>query len=242
MRSLPRTTLIVTLLMGAALGGCSTNLKEYTGSIGSMNLSAPGNGSIESLAARYDARPGEKRASLDYAAALRARGQLPQTVAVLQRASVSNVGDRDVAAAYGKALADSGRFEEALTVLSEAHTEDRPNWQVLSAMGSIHDQTGRHERARELYTRALQIAPRQPSVLNNLGLSYMLTQNLAQAEATLAEAAAQPGADQRVAANLALARSLQAKNGGTDMRAAPAQKARKVSAAGAAFDLKTTTH
>ncbi|MCA0406791.1 MAG: tetratricopeptide repeat protein [Proteobacteria bacterium] len=239
MRSRSHTGVIAALLMGVALGGCSTNLKEYTGSIGNMSLSAPGGTSIEALAARYDARPGEKRASLEYGAALRARGQLPQAVAVLQRASVSNIGDRDVAAAYGKALAEAGRFDEAIAVLGQAHTDDRPNWQVLSTMGSIHDQLGKHEQARELYHRALQIAPKQSSVLNNLGLSYMLTQELAQAEATLAEAAAQPGSDQRVAANLALARSLRAKAAAPATPAAPA-KTRKVSAAGAAFDLKGT--
>lgn len=237
MRSRPHSGILATLLIGVALGGCSTNLKDYTGSIGNMSLSAPAGASLEALAARYDARPGEKRASLEYGAALRARGQLPQAVAVLQRASVSNVGDREVAAAYGKALVDAGRFEEALAVLGQAHTEDRPNWQVLSAMGSIHDQLGKHEQARELYHRALQIAPKQSSVLNNLGLSYMLTQELGQAETTLAEAAAQPGADERVAANLALARSLRAKGATPASPAAPA-KARKVSAAGAAFDLK----
>jgi Flp pilus assembly protein TadD len=211
MPALSRSSLAALLLTGVVLGGCSSNLKNYTGSVSSVGLGASDNTSIESLAARYDSRPGEKASSLAYAAALRARGQGPQAVAVLQRASVRNVGDRDVAAAYGKALADAGRFDEAMAVLAQAHTDDRPNWQVLSAMGSISDQMGSHDRAREMYHRALQIAPNQPSVMNNLGLSYMLTQDLARAEATLAEAAALPGADPRVAANLALARSLRAK-------------------------------
>ncbi len=211
MRFMPRLPLIAAVLAGVSLGGCSTNLRDFTGSIGGSSLTGPAGGTIESLGARYDANPGEKRVSLGYAAALRARGQLPQAVAVLQRTSLANVGDMEVAAAYGKALADIGRFDEALGVLAQAHTEDRPNWRVLSTMGAIYDQMGNHERARENYHRALQIAPRHPSLLNNLGLSYILTKELAQAEATLTEAVMQPGADRRVAANLELARSLRAK-------------------------------
>lgn len=250
MPALPRSSLAALLLTGVVLGGCSSNLKDYTGSLSGASLSAPDSTSLESLAARYDARPGEKAASLAYANALRARGQGVQAVAVLQRASVKNVGDRDVAAAYGKALADAGRFEEALSVLGQAHSDDRPNWQVLSTMGSIADQMGDHSRARDLYHRALQIAPKQPSVMNNLGLSYILTQDLAQAEETLAEAAALPGADQRVSANLALARSLRGKGAANAApkatstmnvtRAKPFKTAAAPPSAVPAFDLQGT--
>jgi Flp pilus assembly protein TadD len=205
-----RAPILAALALGTFLTGCSTNLRDYAGSIGGTTMPAASGTALDALARRYDAKPGERRASLDYAAALRANGQVPQAAAVLQRASIANVGDKEIAGAYGKVLADSGRFEEALGVLAQAHTEDRPDWQVLSTMGSINDQLGNHERARTYYMHALQIAPRQPGVLNNLGLSYLLTKELAQAEQTLAEAAAQPGADPRVAANLTLARSLRA--------------------------------
>lgn len=226
----PSTLTAATLALSALLGGCSTNLRHYASSIGATSLPAGSGTAMDTLAKRYDAKPGDKRASLDYAAALRANGQIPQAVAVLQRASIANVGDKEVAGAYGKVLADSGRFEEALGALGQAHTEDRPDWQVLSTMGSINDQTGKHERARELYTRALQIAPKQPSVLNNLGLSYLLTKDLARAEAVLAEASAQPGADPRVAANLTLVRSLRAQ-GEKGMPSAPKAVSKKLAEA-----------
>ena len=49
-----------------------------------------------------------------------------------------------------------------------------------------------HTRARDFYHRALQIAPNEPSILNNLGLSYVLTKELALAETTLRKAVSQP--------------------------------------------------
>lgn len=236
---------LLVLAIGSSLflGGCGSRLAQFTGSLGDAGRPAGGETrgeAIGDLARRYDARPGEKRASLDYAAALRANGQHPQAVAVLQRASIDNVGDRDVAAAYGKALADIGQLEQASQVLAQAHSEDRPNWRVLSTLGSVSDQMGNHQRARDLYHRALQIAPNEASILNNLGLSYVLTKELTLAEETLRRAVALPGADPRIRANLELALKLQNKNPASVVPApapaasaphAPAPAARAVSAA-----------
>jgi len=59
------------------------------------------------------------------------------------------------------------------------------------------------------YTTALKIVPEEPSVLSNLGLSYMLTRELPQAEETLRRAYSNPRADARVRQNLALVVGLQ---------------------------------
>jgi Flp pilus assembly protein TadD len=217
-----RRLLLLSMLAASALtlGGCSSSrLGQFTGSLsnvgGSSATPAP-RMPIADLARRYDSKPGEKRASLEYAAALRLSGQYGQAVAVLQRASIVNVGDREIAAAYGKALANVGRFDEASRVLVQAHTADRPDWRVLSTQGTIADQQGDHPRAREFYAQALAIAPNEPSLLNNLGLSHLLTRDLAKAETYLRQAASQPGADVRVRANLALALRLQGKNAEAD--------------------------
>ena len=50
------------------------------------------------------------------------------------------------------------------------------------------DQLGRYEEARQYYASALKIAPDQPLVLSNLGLSYVLSKDLARAEETLRRA------------------------------------------------------
>lgn len=160
------------------------------------------------LGQAYDRKPGDKQISMRYGAVLRQLGQHTQAVAVLQRATLANMNDTEVSAAFGKALADAGQFKQASEVLANSHSADRPNWRVMSTQGSVADQMGEHERAQELYLGALKLAPGEPTVLNNLGLSYALTRRLADAERVLAEAARDPRADDRIRANLAMVRSL----------------------------------
>jgi Flp pilus assembly protein TadD len=71
------------------------------------------------------------------------------------------------------------------------------------------DQLGRYEEARQYYASALKIVPDHPSVLSNLGLSYVLSKDLPKAEETLRRAHGIAPTDQRVRANLALAVGLQ---------------------------------
>jgi Flp pilus assembly protein TadD len=94
-------------------------------------------------------------------------------------------------------------------VLSRAHTPDRPDWRILSVQGAVLDQLGRHGDAQRHYASALRLVPDEPSVLSNLGLSYALSKNLPQAEATLRRAAAQRASDPKIRQNLALVIGLQ---------------------------------
>jgi hypothetical protein len=75
--------------------------------------------------------------------------------------------------------------------------------------GTTLDKLGKHDEARRYYESALKIVPEEPSVLSNLGLSYMLTRELPQAEETLRRAYGNPRADGRVRQNLALVVGLQ---------------------------------
>jgi Flp pilus assembly protein TadD len=79
----------------------------------------------------------------------------------------------------------------------------------LSAQGSALDQLGRHDEARRYYASALKIRPDDPSVLSNLGLSYLLSKDLNQAEEALRRANGHRDADPRVRENLALVVGLQ---------------------------------
>ena len=130
---------------------------------------------------------------------------------MLQKLAATNSQDMEVLGAFGKSLADSGRLQEAATVLQGAHTPERPDWTVLSAQGSIADQMGDHANAQNYYNAALRMAPGEPSLLSNLGLSYALTKKLPLAEQTLRQAAGHPRADYRVRQNLALVLALQGK-------------------------------
>jgi Flp pilus assembly protein TadD len=128
---------------------------------------------------------------------------------VLEQATIAHSGNKLLLAAYGRALADNGNFQQAFDVLGRAHSPDDPDWRLLSAQGATLDQLGRYEEARQYYASALKIAPDQPSVLSNLGLSYVLSKELPKAEETLRRAHSLAATDPRVRANLALAVGLQ---------------------------------
>jgi Flp pilus assembly protein TadD len=182
---------------------------------GSLTSKADSGGPTDSQRAlevsgeRYRANPKDAEAALAYGQALRANGQRAQAAAVLEQANIANPGNRQLLAAWGRALADNGNFQQAFDVLSKAHAPDNPDWRILSVQGTTLDQLGRHEEARRYYETALKIVPGEPSVLSNLGLSYMLTKELPKAEAVLRQAYASPRADSRVRQNLGLVVGLQ---------------------------------
>ena len=132
---------------------------------------------------------------------MRATGQRAQAAAVFEQATIANPGNKVLLAGYGRALADNGNSQQAFDVLSRAHTPDNPDWRILSVQGTALDKLGRHDEARRYYASALQIVPDEPSVLSNLGLSYVLTKDLPKAEETLRRAYGSAPADARVRQN-----------------------------------------
>jgi len=203
--------------LAASLSGCN-EFSDVTASIAGSSAQLPSD--RESLRAYtdhwgkvYADKPGEKYASINYARGLRAETRYKEAVAVMQTAAVKLPKDYEVLGEFGKALADEGDLQQARDVLSRSYPEDRPSWTLLSAQGSVADRLDDHARAQEFYRLALKIAPDEPAVLSNLGLSYALAKNLSAAEETLRQAAAQPKADIRVRQNLALVLALEGKFG-----------------------------
>ena len=204
------------LVPALAVAGCSTTRPlgggpASTGSVASDAAPSDGDWRREMQVAGdlYKANPGNAEAAMRYARALRAIGQRAQAAAVLQQASIHDPKNRVVLGAYGRALADTGNYAQALEVLNRAHSPDQPDWRILSVQGAVLDQMGRHEDARHYYESALRLAPDEPSVLSNLGLSYALSKDLKQAEATLRRASDGGRVDPRVRQNLALVVGLQ---------------------------------
>jgi Flp pilus assembly protein TadD len=200
-------------ILALGLCGCQTaSAPDITGSLGetaetSRATDAPRQ--VDASRDRFRANPKNADAALAYGKALRASGQRAQAVAVLEQASIANPENKALLAGYGRALADNGSFQQAFDVLTRAHTPDDPDWRILSAQGTALDQLGRHEEARQYYSSALKIAPEEPSVLSNLGLSYVLSRELPLAEETLRRGSGRAGADPRVRQNLALVVGLQ---------------------------------
>jgi Flp pilus assembly protein TadD len=201
------------LVISAAAAGCQTT--QSTQMAGSLPI-APADRSeadwrheVALYAQQYRADPKNVDVAMHYAQALRATGQRAQAAAVLERAAMENPHQKAVLGAYGRALAETGDYGQALQVLERAHSPDQPDWHILSAQGAVLDQMGRHAEAQRYYLTALKMVPDEPSVLSNLGLSYALSKDLPNAEATLRRAAAHPPVDPRVRQNLALVVGLQ---------------------------------
>ncbi len=201
------------LLATLALSGCATD-RMQTGSVqrgkpvSAMNTNELAQ-TLEALGRQYDRRPKDKRIGLQYADALRTAGRNEQALAVMRQMVILFPEDNDVLSAYGKALASNGDLLKALDVIERAQRPDSPDWKLFSAQGAVLDQLERPAEARQFYQRALQIQPNEPSVLSNMGMSHLLTNELPQAESWLKKAMAVPGADSRVRQNLALVVGLQ---------------------------------
>lgn len=205
-------SLLTIVAVGA--GGCSSIAgRDVTGSI-AASAAAPQSEAdwrktIDVYGERYRADPKDAEAALRYGQALRATAQRAQATAVLEQAAIANPGNQALLAAYGRALVDNGNYQQGFDTLSRAHTPDNPDWHILSVQGTALDRLGRHEEARRYYGNALKIKPDEPSVLSNLGMSYVLSKQPAKAEETLRRAHAGAESDMRIRQNLALAVGLQ---------------------------------
>lgn len=206
-------SIVTSAILVLGLCSCQTDgASDITGSLGEKaeaSRAADPRRDLDSYGDRYRANPGDADAALQYAKALRATGQRSQAVAVLEQATIAHSDNKALLAGYGRALADNGNFQQALDTLGRAHSPDDPDWRILSAQGAVLDQLGRYDEARNYYASALKIAPDAPSVLSNLGLSYMLSKDLPKAEATLRRAYGRTDASPRVRQNLALVVGLQ---------------------------------
>jgi Flp pilus assembly protein TadD len=203
-------------LIVLALAGCSTTKDRMTtGSVPKLTKPVEEMDATElrsatdRLGQAYEKNPRDPVTGVNYANLLRMNGRDTQALAVMQQVAIANPGDRNVLAAYGKAQAAAGQFQQALDTIGRAQTPDRPDWKLVSAQGAILDQMGRASDARQRYRDALNIQPNEPSILSNLGMSYVLTGDLRTAETYLRSAASQPTADSRVRQNLALVVGLQ---------------------------------
>ena len=205
-------------MLALALAGCSTTGSKdqiTTGSIPKLSKPVEQMTGDEASAATvtfgkaYEANPKDRDVGVNYASALRMSGRNAQALAVMQQVAIANPNDRGVLAAYGKSQAAAGQLEEALQTIARAQTPDRPDWRLVSAEGAILDQLGRTDEARAKYRDALLIQPNEPSVLSNLGMSYVLSKDLPKAEELLRRAYAGKNADARVRQNLALVVGLQ---------------------------------
>ena len=195
------------------VSGCATD-RQHTGSVARgktlEQMTVPElDAKLRQIDAAYKKKPRDKTTGLTYALLLRMTGRDEQALAVMRQMVIYHPTDNQVLSAYGKALASTGNLKEALSVIERAQRPDSPDWRLMSAQGAILDQLEQPEKAREYYRRALDLMPNEPTILSNLGMSYLLNNDLAAAETFLRKANGQPRADSRVRQNLALVVGLQ---------------------------------
>lgn len=210
----------ILICLAAAVSSCSSTAKRdnlTTGSIPKVATTASLDGmnaaeltaTEKAIGAAYVKNPKDRNVGLRYASVLGMTGKHTQALAVMQQVAIANPTDREVLAAYGKAQAGAGQLEQALVTINRAQTPDHPDWRLYSAEGAVLDQLGRSDEARQKYKMALQTQPNEPSVMSNLGMSYVLSGDLKTAEGYMRNASKLPAADSRVRQNLALVVGLQ---------------------------------
>jgi Flp pilus assembly protein TadD len=199
------------LLAGVSLGACEgRNARLSSDDMTTASTSPPSFKAVSALGKKWEANPGNAEVGVAYAAGLEKLGQTDQQLAVLKTVSDANQSNPAVQSLYGKKLVSSGRSGEAIPVLERA-AAGGADWRAYSALGSAYDQQQRYAEARSNYQKALQLQPNEISVLNNMGMSYVIEGNLKEAEATLRKAMGLPKGRNaaQIRQNLALAVGLQ---------------------------------
>ena len=114
---------------------------------------------------------------------------------MLDRAAAAKPGDRRLQLERGLLALELGDAATAEKLLRQAHDPKAPDWRLHSALGAALASRGKQQEAQVQLAKALALAPDQPSVLNNLALSYALDGKVAEAEQLLRKAQRSAGED-----------------------------------------------
>ena len=150
-------------------------------------------------------------ASIRKARDLRTAGKKAEALELLDKSAGA---DKDPALIGERGLLalELGQIDKSVALLARAQNPAKPDWRMQSAYGAALSAAGRQKEAQDQFSKALAAAPGQPSILNNLALSYALEGRKDEAENTLRQAAAQTG-DPQARQNLALVLGLNGKTG-----------------------------
>ena len=88
----------------------------------------------------------------------------------------------------GKRQFSGGHYGLAADAFAKSVELDALNPEAWLGLAASYDQIGRFDQADKAYSKVQQLVGSTPSVLNNLGYSYLLRGNLDKSRATLAAA------------------------------------------------------
>ncbi len=219
--------LVVAVSLGLAASGCAQlGLGEEMASLTALKSEEPQSMQAGDVAVapktdlqkateywgkEYAKNPRKIENVLSYAKNLKAMGQKPQALAVLQEASIYHANDRELASEYGRLALESEQITLASQLLEMADDPAKPDWRVVSARGAAAAKLGKYQEAVSHLERAQALAPDKPSVMNNLALAYTMNGEPSKAEDLLRRAGSEEGASPKVRQNLALVLGLQGK-------------------------------
>ncbi len=160
----------------------------------------------------FDLNPADLEAAINLSSALRRLGNPAKAVEVTTQTRALYPRDADLMTELGAGLIANNEPEKALKIIDSALYQRPQLARLWSMKGAVLDQLERFPQARQIYTKALQLAPNDPNIMTNVGLSYALEGDPRTAEVWLRRAANMPGASANVRQNLAIILELQGKS------------------------------
>ena len=142
---------------------------------------------------------------------MRRLGNPTQSIEIAKHTRALYPRDVDLMTELGASYVATNQSQNAIKILDSALRFQPQNARLWSLKGAALDQLEMFDKARQHYTKALGLAPSDPSIMANVGLSYALEGDPKTAEIWLRRAANSPGASPSVRQNLALVLGLQGK-------------------------------
>jgi Flp pilus assembly protein TadD len=139
-------------------------------------------------------------------------GAYNDAAAAFRQALVGQPANADALRGLGNALLALNQPALAIDQF-EAALRARPDARCHNGIGVARDRLGDHKGAEAAYRAGLALAPDDPALLNNLGLSLALAGDTDGAIATLEKVVRSPTASARQRQNLALVYGLAGRNG-----------------------------
>lgn len=159
--------------------------------------------------AELELNPRDTEAALNAARAFHTLGGADRSAAAAAMGIQADPNNPRLWEALGRALLLGQQLDAAVQALTKSSQLDPNNATVHSLIGVSYDQLGRPDLAAGPYQQALRLAPNDPVILTNFGLSRALAGDLPGAETLLRRAAADPAAPPQTRQNLALVVGLQ---------------------------------
>jgi Flp pilus assembly protein TadD len=165
-------------------------------------------GAAAHLTSLYAENPRDKKIAFELARHLRYVGSLIEAESVLNDALAIHGPDPALKLEQAKLFLAGGRAAEALPILAALQADHPDDPGILQASGLAHDRLDRHEEAQRIYAQAMALGRPSAALLNNAGLSHLITGDLDKAITLFRQGAAAPGATSQTRMNLAMALAL----------------------------------